>query len=175
MKRKLVYLIALCLILLVSCGKKSADNNLVCNDPEVLYSGFMMVDARETSSYSMAHEYVITNESDWNTWSKRYDLGYYPDTLELSENMNWEEDCLITLALMGAKDFYNGMNAVDAISFENNAVKIEFGKKTNVCAISIRYPEEKHIVFYVIKVKKPENFSEIDAKYFEYTTVDNVQ
>jgi len=139
---------------------------------KVMYQGFILVNSDETNDYSMTHDYIITNEADWEIWNSKYtkQFPYYLNDMD----MDWENECLIAYAYTGAKDSFNIYRNIINVSFENNKINIEFNQDVSE-EIYVFNPLDKykdgymyHVGFYVIKINKQDNFSSFDQKYFSY-------
>lgn len=188
MFKKIIILssILICSIIFISCEKGGTNDSTTkttivstkiptsidtssTSSFDILYQGFISVDVDEADDYYMTDNYIITNETDWNTWNSKY-TSAYPYYLE-DIGMDWDKECLVVYAYYGAKDFYTTIGAIENVSFSNNKVTISTNEDDVTSkTYAFNGNDNKNIAFYVIRIDKPENLKSLDSHYFKYTT-----
>lgn len=148
---KLVVIATSLLICLSSCNK-SVDKTSKSIEFEKLYSGFIMCDPDTTNLYTISDYYIITNKEDWDVWNKKY-TSQFPYFLD---DFDWDKYCLITNAWVGAKDFWNTINDIDTIDFDNDGnIMITDNSNPESSTYAFDSDQIRHVGFEVIKIKSP--------------------
>jgi hypothetical protein len=120
-----------------------------------------------TDLYTLSNEYIITNQEDWDKWNKKFtsQFPYFQDEFD------WDKYCLITNAWVGAKDFENTIDDIDALSFDNDGIlTITYNTNPQSSIYVFDTTDIRHIAIEVIKIKKSELPSNILPSYYEYST-----